>query len=233
MWLGFNWGFPSCPKGVYCSRRFAPIGASGERREMVKTPKEALALAKERGATMVDLKFMDFVGLWQHFTTPIQEIKEEIFEEGLGFDGSSIRGWAEIHNSDMLVFPDATTAVMDPFMKEPTLSLICNIYDPITKEAYARDPRNIAQKAEKYLKSTGIADTAYFGLEAEPKLLHHRFGRGSVEHWARRGGRQPRLQTALQGRLLPGCSYRQPSGHPHRDVPRDGRSWDRSRAAAS
>jgi len=134
---------------------------------MVKTPKEALALAKERGATMVDLKFMDFVGLWQHFTTPIQEIKEEIFEEGLGFDGSSIRGWAEIHNSDMLVFPDATTAVMDPFMKEPTLSLICNIYDPITKEAYARDPRNIAQKAEKYLKSTGIADTAYFGPEAE------------------------------------------------------------------
>src|SRR5216684_2531074 len=167
MWLGFNWGFPSCPKGVYCSRRFAPVGASGERREMVKTPKEALALAKERGATMVDLKFMDFVGLWQHFTTPIQEIKEEIFEEGLGFDGSSIRGWAEIHNSDMLVFPDATTAVMDPFMKEPTLSLICNIYDPITKEAYARDPRNIAQKAEKYLKSTGIADTAYFGPEAE------------------------------------------------------------------
>src|SRR5258708_4355725 len=89
MWLGFNWGFPSCPKGVYCSRRFAPIGASGERREMVKTPKEALALAKERGATMVDLKFMDFVGLWKNFTPPIQEIKEEIFEEGLRFDGSS------------------------------------------------------------------------------------------------------------------------------------------------
>ena len=134
---------------------------------MVKTPKEALALAKERGATMVDLKFMDFIGLWQHFTTPLAEITEDIFEEGLGFDGSSIRGWAEIHNSDMLVIPDATSAVMDPFMKEPTLSLICDISDPITKEAYARDPRNIAKKAERYLKSTGIADTAYFGPEAE------------------------------------------------------------------
>ena len=134
---------------------------------MAKTAKEALALAKERGAIMVDFKFMDFIGLWQHFTTPLHELTEEIFEEGLGFDGSSIRGWAEIHNSDMLVVPDPTSAVMDPFMKDPTLSLICNVLDPITKEAYSRDPRNIAQKAEKYLKGTGIADTAYFGPEAE------------------------------------------------------------------
>ncbi|HVP60143.1 MAG TPA: type I glutamate--ammonia ligase [Myxococcaceae bacterium] len=130
-------------------------------------PKDVLGLAKDRGAVMVDLKFMDFVGLWQHFTIPLGELKEEIFEEGLGFDGSSIRGWAEIHASDMLVMPDATTAVMDPFMKDPTLSLVCNIVDPITKEAYGRDPRNVAIKAEKYLKSTGIADTAYFGPEAE------------------------------------------------------------------
>src|SRR6185312_12345864 len=93
--------------------------------------------------------------------------KVEIFEEGLGFDGSSIRGWAEIHASDMLVMPDTTTAVMDPFMKDPTLSLICNISDPITKEPYGRDPRNIALKAERYLRSTGFADTAYFGPEAE------------------------------------------------------------------
>ena len=134
---------------------------------MSKTAKDAVALAKERGAVMVDLKFMDFLGIWQHFTVPIHELKEEIFEEGLGFDGSSIRGWQAIHASDMLVVPDATTAVMDPFMKDPTLSLICNIYDPITKEAYSRDPRNIAIKAEKYLKATGIADTAYFGPEAE------------------------------------------------------------------
>jgi glutamine synthetase len=130
-------------------------------------PKDVLGLAKDRSAVMVDLKFMDFIGLWQHFTIPLGELKEEIFEEGLGFDGSSIRGWAEIHASDMLVMPDATTAVMDPFMKDPTLSLVCNIVDPITKEPYGRDPRNIAIKAEKYLKSTGIADTAYFGPEAE------------------------------------------------------------------
>jgi glutamine synthetase len=134
---------------------------------MTKTPKDVFALAKERGATMVDLKFMDFIGLWQHFTVPLQELGEGSFEEGLGFDGSSIRGWMEIHASDMLVMPDPTTAVMDPFMKEPTLSIICNIVDPITKEPFSRDPRNIAQKAEKYLKSTGIADTAYFGPEAE------------------------------------------------------------------
>jgi len=134
---------------------------------MTKTPKEVFALAKDRGATMVDLKFMDFIGLWQHFTVPLGELSEGSFEEGLGFDGSSIRGWMEIHASDMLVMPDASTAVMDPFTKEPTLSIICNIVDPITKEPFSRDPRNVAQKAEKYLKSTGIADTAYFGPEAE------------------------------------------------------------------
>src|SRR5438067_1662283 len=108
------------------------------------TPKQVLGLAAERKATMVDLKFMDFIGTWQHFTIPISELKEDIFEEGLGFDGSSIRGWQAIHASDMLVMPDATTATMDPFMAEPTLSLICNITDPITKEPYSRDPRNIA-----------------------------------------------------------------------------------------
>src|SRR6266550_8466202 len=141
--------------------------AHGATSMTIKTAKEVLALAKDRGAVMVDLKFMDLVGLWQHFTVPLHELTEGIFEEGLGFDGSSIRGWAEIHQSDMLVMPDPTTAVMDPFMKDPTLSLICNIFDPITKEPYARDPRNIAIKAEKYLKSTGLGDVAYFGPEAE------------------------------------------------------------------
>jgi glutamine synthetase len=134
---------------------------------MTKTPKEVFALAKDRGVTMVDFKFMDFIGLWQHFTVPLPELNEGSFEEGLGFDGSSIRGWMEIHASDMLVMPDPTSAVMDPFMKEPTLSIICDIADPITKEPFSRDPRNVALKAEKYLKSTGIADTAYFGPEAE------------------------------------------------------------------
>jgi glutamine synthetase len=131
------------------------------------TAKEVVKFAKEQGARMVDLKFMDFPGMWQHFTVPIVQLEEASFEEGFGFDGSSIRGWQAIHASDMLVIPDSTTAVMDPFTAAPTLSLICNIVDPITKEKYTRDPRNITQKAEAYLKSTGIADTAYFGPEAE------------------------------------------------------------------
>lgn len=131
------------------------------------TPKEVLQFAKENGAKMVDLKFLDFIGTWQHFSVPLSELKEDSFEEGFGFDGSSIRGWQPIHASDMLVIPDPKTALMDPFTEVPTLSLICNIFDPITKEAYTRDPRYIAQKAEAYLKSTGIADTAYFGPEAE------------------------------------------------------------------
>jgi glutamine synthetase len=129
--------------------------------------KDVVGLAHDKKAVMVDLKFMDFVGLWQHFTIPIAELTEAVFEEGLGFDGSSIRGWAPIHASDMLVVPDPDSAVMDPFMKDATMSLICNIVDPITKEPYTRDPRYIAQKAEKYLKSTGIGDTAYYGPEAE------------------------------------------------------------------
>ncbi|HSB68058.1 MAG TPA: type I glutamate--ammonia ligase [Candidatus Methylomirabilis sp.] len=131
------------------------------------TPKEVMKLVKDQGARMVDLKFMDYPGMWQHFSVPIAQLEEGSFEEGFGFDGSSIRGWQAIHASDMLVIPDATTAVMDPFTETPTLSLICNIVDPITKEKYTRDPRNISQKAEAYLKSTGIADTAYFGPEAE------------------------------------------------------------------
>jgi glutamine synthetase len=131
------------------------------------TPKEVVKFAKEQGARMVDLKFMDYPGMWQHFTVPIVQLEESSFEEGFGFDGSSIRGWQAIHASDMLVIPDAATAVMDPFTETPTLSLICNIVDPITKEKYTRDPRNIAQKAEAYLKSTGIADSSYFGPEAE------------------------------------------------------------------
>jgi glutamine synthetase len=131
------------------------------------TPKEVLAMAKENGALVVDLRFMDFPGLWQHFTVPMSELEESSFEDGYGFDGSSIRGWQPIHASDMLVVPDATTAKMDPFYEAPTLVLICNIVDPVTREPYSRDPRNIAQKADAYLKSSGIGDVAYFGPEAE------------------------------------------------------------------
>jgi glutamine synthetase len=131
------------------------------------TPKQVVEFAKENGALMVDFKFMDFVGIWQHFSVPMSEFDEDLFEEGVGFDGSSIRGWQPIHASDMIILPDPATAKMDPFIAVPSLSLICNIFDPITKEAYTRDPRNIAKKAEAYLKSTGIGDTAYFGPEAE------------------------------------------------------------------
>jgi glutamine synthetase len=131
------------------------------------TPKEVLALAKKNGTKMVDLRFMDFPGLWQHFSVPMSEFNESSFDDGYGFDGSSIRGWQPIHASDMLVIPDAATARIDPFYEEPTLVLICDIVDPLTREPYTRDPRNITRKAEAYLKSTGIGDTAYIGPEAE------------------------------------------------------------------
>jgi glutamine synthetase len=131
------------------------------------TPKEVLDMAKENGAKVVDLRFMDFPGLWQHFSVPIRELEESSFEDGFGFDGSSIRGWQPIHASDMLVIPDPITAKMDPFYEAPTLVLICDIADPVTREPYTRDPRNIVKKADAYLKSSGIGDVAYFGPEAE------------------------------------------------------------------
>jgi len=136
-------------------------------KEEAMTPKDVLKMAQENKVVMVNFKFLDFPGIWQHFAVPVDELTEAIFEEGLGFDGSSIRGWQAINTSDMLIIPDPATAFMDPFMEYPTLSLICNIVDPITKEFYSRDPRYIAQKAEAYLKSTGVGDTAYFGPEAE------------------------------------------------------------------
>jgi len=131
------------------------------------TPKEVLDMAKENGAKVVDLRFMDYPGLWQHLTVPISELEESSFEDGFGFDGSSIRGWQPIHASDMLVIPDPETAKMDPFYAAPTLVLICDIVDPMTREPYSRDPRNIARKAETYLNSTGIGDVAFIGPEAE------------------------------------------------------------------
>jgi glutamine synthetase len=130
-------------------------------------PKDVLSFAKENGAKMLDLRFMDFPGLWQHFSVPIGQLDEGSFEDGFGFDASSIRGWQPINASDMLVIPDPATARMDPFTQAPTLVMICDIADPVTRAAYSRDPRNIAKKAEAYLKSTGIGDTAFVGPEAE------------------------------------------------------------------
>lgn len=129
--------------------------------------KDVVRLIKELDVAFVDLKFLDFPGAWQHFTVPAHTVDESFFEEGLGFDGSSIRGWQPIHASDMVVKPDPASARIDPFHKYTTLSLICTIHDPITGEGYSRDPRFIAQKAEAYLRQTGLADTANFGPEAE------------------------------------------------------------------
>jgi glutamine synthetase len=132
-----------------------------------KTASDVSKMIKDHDVKLVDFKFCDLPGTWQHFTTTLTEYNEDIFTEGLGFDGSSIRGWKVINASDMLVIPDPTTAWIDIFNAEPTLSLICTIADPITREPYDRDPRGIAEKAEAFLKSTGIADTAFFGPEAE------------------------------------------------------------------
>jgi glutamine synthetase len=134
-------------------------------KESSMTGKEVVEFAKKHDCKMVDYKFLDFIGIWQHFSQPISMFSEETFEEGIGFDGSSIRGWQPIHNSDMLLLPDPTTAKIDPFPKTSTLSLICNIIDPFTREGYTRDPRFVAQKAEAYLKSSCLADTCYFGPE--------------------------------------------------------------------
>ncbi len=130
-------------------------------------PKEVLALCREKEVKAIDLRFMDFPGIWQHFTIPVSKLTEETFKEGLGFDGSSIRGWQRINESVMLVIPEPATATLDPFCELKTLLMICNIQDPITREDYTRDPRNVARKAANYLKTTGIADTCYVGPECE------------------------------------------------------------------
>jgi glutamine synthetase len=129
--------------------------------------KDVIRVAREKGAKIVDLRFIDLPGLWQHFSIPVADMTEELFEEGIGFDGSSIRGFQTIDESDMLLFPDPATAQMDPFTAVPTLVLICDVKDPITQKNYSRDPRYVARKAEEYLKSTGIADTVYIGPELE------------------------------------------------------------------
>ncbi|MEO8954738.1 MAG: type I glutamate--ammonia ligase [Ktedonobacteraceae bacterium] len=134
------------------------------------TPEEVIQFAKEHGTKMVDFKFVDLPGTWQHFSVPLRELSEDTFIEGKAFDGSSVRGFQTIDASDMLIIPDADTAIMDPFTAVPTLSLVCSIAHPGIgghKKPYSRDPRYIATKAEAYLRSSGIAETSYFGPEAE------------------------------------------------------------------
>jgi glutamine synthetase len=130
-------------------------------------PKSVLEFAKKNGVKVLDLRFTDIPGLWHHVSFPIEQLTEESFEEGFGMDGSSIRGWAAIHESDMLLIPDPACYFLDPFTDVPTLVMVADVIDPVTKQRYDRDPRYIAKKAELYLGSTGVADTAYFGAEAE------------------------------------------------------------------
>ena len=135
------------------------------------TGKEVIKMIKDEGIQVIDLKFVDLPGLWQHFSVSAREFGEDAFTEGVGFDGSSIRGFQTINESDMLLFPDPGTTFIDPFTSAPTLSLICDVRDPVTGKDYSRDPRNVAHKAEAYLKSSGVAERAYFGPEAEFYIL--------------------------------------------------------------
>ena len=143
------------------------------------TAEDLLKTIKDEKVQMIDLRFTDLPGVWQHFSVPPSAVNIDALNEGIGFDGSSIRGFQEIQESDMLVVPDPTTAFVDPFTPTTTLVLICNIRDPVTGQSYSRDARYIAQKAETYLKGTGRADTSYFGPEAEFFVFNDvRYGQG-------------------------------------------------------
>src|SRR5262245_22317548 len=134
---------------------------------MTKTPNDVRKIVKDNKVEIIDLRFVDLPGVWQHFSLPARELSDDLFTDGIGFDGSSIRGYQQIQESDMLLIADAETAYVDPVLEVPTLSMICNVLDPVTRERYTRDPRHISQKAEAYLKSTGLADISYWGPEAE------------------------------------------------------------------
>lgn len=131
------------------------------------TPKEVMAMCRQKDVKAIDLRFTDFFGLLQHFTIPVSKLNEDVFEDGFGFDASSIRGWQPVYESDMLAIPLPATAFVDPFRTTPTLAMMCNVQDPLTGEDYSRDPRSVARKASTHLSNTGVADAAYFGPEAE------------------------------------------------------------------
>ena len=194
------------------------------------TPSELKEYVKKHNIKMIDAKFVDFLGQWKHLTYPIERLEEGI-EEGFGFDGSSVAGWRAINSSDMLMKPDPTTAILDPFLKTPTLSILCDVIDPITHEPYARDPRTSRSAPSRTSSRPGIADTAYFGPEAEffifdsiqysrgaePRVLQHRLRRGRLEQQAQRGraatrasSRRPRAATASPARPIssPICARR-------------------------
>ena len=140
---------------------------SGTTKATAPSPADVIRRARESGVQVVDVRFTDLPGTWQHFSIPLGELGEDVFEEGLGFDGSSIRGFQAINESDMLLMPDPASAFVDPCLKVPTLVLVCDVKDPITGQRYSRDPRYVAQKAEQHLVKSGVATTSYWGPEAE------------------------------------------------------------------
>src|SRR5437870_5291157 len=158
-------GAPAFPSPRRRHRRREPRAPPGG--EMFDNADAVLGYVRDEGVQFVDVRFCDLPGVMQHFTFPASNFGESVFTDGLMFDGSSIRGFQQIHESDMLLLPDPSTAYMDPFRQHPTLIMNFFIHDPLTGEAYSRDPRNIAKKAEDYLRGSGIADTSYFGPEAE------------------------------------------------------------------
>ena len=162
------------PKGnLLPLNEYVKLAYAGEKQTLspdidrCETPADVMNFAKKRNISIVDFKFTDLLGRWHHFSMPIHHLTEDVFVEGLGFDGSSIRAFQEIHESDMILFPDPQTVIVDPAMKIPTMSFVCNIHDPITGAPYNKDPRYVAHKAEKFLIDSGIADNSYWGPEAE------------------------------------------------------------------
>ena len=134
---------------------------------MANNPQDVIDLANRAGVKVVDVRFCDLLGTWHHFSMPVSDLSPEIFSIGMGFDGSSIRGFQSIDSSDLMLLPDPGSAIVDTMLEIPTLSLICDIHDPVEGIPYGKDPRGVARRAEAYLKSTGIADTSYWGPEAE------------------------------------------------------------------
>ena len=204
------------------------------------TPKEVLARIRQSEVTTVDLRFMDFPGVWQHFSIPADALTEETFEEGIGFDGSSVVGWRAINEADLLVVPQPETALIDPFTARPTLTMVCNIQDPITQQDYTRDPRNIARKAVSHMRSTGLADTCRIAPELEffvfDDVRYDQRGHEAFYHvdsvegtWNRGRAEGPNLGYKPGSGLgyFPVPADRQPGRPPHRDGRADGRVRDR------
>ena len=194
---------------------------------MAMTAAEVLKMAKDNEVKFVDFRFADTRGKEQHVTVPVSHFDMDKFESGHAFDGSSIAGWKGIEASDMILMPDPNTANIDPFMEETTLFMQCDVIEPSDGKGYDRDPRSIAKRAEAYLKSTGMGDTAYFGPEPEffifdsvrwndrhVRLLRQdRLRRSIVDDRRKTRRRQQRPSSGRQRRLLPGSTSRQLPGH--------------------